>query len=333
MKNKLIHTLFFCLCCFSLSAQDIHFSQAEYAPMVLNPALSGIHGGMQANLNYRSQWTSVGNPYRTAAASFDSRLSKNKTKNYLGAGVFFMNDKAGNPAFTHNLIQLSLAYHASLNRRSSLSVGLYGGFGQKSIGDVSGKWATQYNGMSFNEALPSGETFNNPNFSYPDAGAGMVYYYSTPDGYMTQNKGRKFYAGASAYHANRPNASFIENQSMKLPVRLSAFCYAEIGVANTSGVWMPGLYYQLQGGARELLAGTYYKYLINSGSKYTGYEKAVAVSLGMFVRARDSFVAKGMISKGDYSLGISYDINTSSLATASRARGGYEIFLQYRGKR
>lgn len=35
-------------------AQDVHFSQSEYAPGTLNPGMTGAYAPMQANINYRS---------------------------------------------------------------------------------------------------------------------------------------------------------------------------------------------------------------------------------------------------------------------------------------
>ena len=61
-------------------SQDIHFSQFNYAPLLLNPALAGgFNGDMRADVNYKSQWQSMApTPYKTVAASVDIRAMQKK---------------------------------------------------------------------------------------------------------------------------------------------------------------------------------------------------------------------------------------------------------------
>ena len=60
---------------FSLTAQDIHFSQFEMAPLQQNPALAGALYGVQATINYKDQWRAIGTPYKTFAVGYDMRLT------------------------------------------------------------------------------------------------------------------------------------------------------------------------------------------------------------------------------------------------------------------
>src|ERR1700741_4799335 len=80
-----------------LNAQDIHFSQFNEAPLLINPANTGLFNGYsRANLNYRNQWSSAGSPFKTIAASFDAEIGLKKAKGaYLGLGGFVFQDKAG----------------------------------------------------------------------------------------------------------------------------------------------------------------------------------------------------------------------------------------------
>ncbi|MBL8010233.1 MAG: type IX secretion system membrane protein PorP/SprF, partial [Flavobacteriales bacterium] len=56
-------------------AQDVHFSQFFDAPLVLNPAVAGdIEGDQRVALFHRTQWQSVGSPFRTHALSYDLPL-------------------------------------------------------------------------------------------------------------------------------------------------------------------------------------------------------------------------------------------------------------------
>ncbi len=334
MKTILINSSFV-LSMFGMSSlafgQDVHFSHMEYAPLTLNPALAGANSPMQGILNYRSQWNSVAVPYKTIAASFDMRFNEKKRdkKGIIAGGINFFNDQAGEMKVNTNNVNLNLAYHLILDRTSTLGLGIYTGFGQRSIDPNSGRWGSQFDGLAYNAALPSQETFNNATFSFLDAGAGLLYAYKRNQGYSTQNNQLTINAGFAAYHVNRPGYSYIDQNSERLYMRLSGFANAEIGIQNTRGLVLPGMYFQRQGTSMEIYYGAYYKYKLSEGSTATGFTKPMALSLGLFNRFRDAMVAKILFEYDQYAAGFAYDVNISSLNTVSNAKGGFELFLRF----
>ncbi len=316
----------------TIVAQDVHFSHFEFSPLTLNPALAGANSPMQGIVNYRSQWNSVAVPYSTIAASFDMRFNENKRdkKGIFAGGINFFNDQAGDLRVNTTNVNLNLAYHLMLDKTSTLGLGIYSGFGQRSITPDEGKWATQFTGSNFNTSISSGETFNNASFTFVDAGTGILYRYANDQGYMTQNKGLVINAGFAVYHVNRPQYSYLNQQDEQLNMRISAFANAEIGIQNTRGAVLPGVYYQRQGSAQEIFLGSYYRYNLNEGSKVTGFTKPMSLSVGLFGRMKDALVAKFMFEYDQYSAGFAYDVNVSGLTEVSRARGGFELFLRFR---
>lgn len=312
-------------------AQDVHFSQMAYSPLTLNPALTGSSGTMQAIVNYRTQWKSVASPYNTIGASFDARLNENKRqkKGIFAMGINFFNDQAGDARISSTNANLHLAYHLVLDKNSKLGAGIYGGFGQRSISPGSGKWGSQFNGSSYDPNLSSGESFLSDRFSYLDVGAGAVYSYKNSESYMTSNNQREFNAGFAVYHLSKPDYSFLSANNERLYMRFSLFANAVFGIDNTRMSIVPGIYYQRQKTAQELLLGTYFRYMIREESRITGFNKGAFLSLGAFYRHKDALVAKGMLEWDNYSIGLAYDVNISSLITVSNARGGFELFLRY----
>jgi type IX secretion system PorP/SprF family membrane protein len=318
--------------CFgSAVAQDVHFSHMEYSPLNLNPGLAGANSPMQGIVNYRSQWNSVAVPYQTIAASFDARLNekKRRKKGIMATGLSFFNDQAGEMQVKTTSVNLSLAYHLIIDRKSTIGLGLYTGFGQRSLDPNGGRWGSQYDGTSYNAALATGETFNSPSFMYLDAGTGVVYTYKEKQGYMTQNDQRAINAGIAVYHLNRPGYSFIDKSSENLHMRWSAFVNAEIGLENSRGSLLPGIYFQRQKSTMEILYGLYYKYTLSEGSKATGFTRPAALYFGLFHRFNDALVGKFMFEWDQFSAGFAYDINVSSLTTVSNSRGGFELFLRF----
>ena len=315
----------------AVKAQDVHFSHVEFSPLTLNPALAGANSPMQGIVNYRSQWNSVAVPYSTIGASFDARFNENKRqkKGIIAGGINFFNDQSGDLKMNITNVNLNLAYHLILDKTSTLGVGIYTGYGQRSIDPNGGKWGNQYDGMSYNSALSSGETFNNPSFGYMDAGAGILYAYKNGQGYMTQNSNFELNWGFSMYHVNRPFYSFLNRDEERLYIRMSTFINATIGIQNTRGSILPGIYYQRQKTAQEIFYGIHYKYMLTEGSKVTGFNKPMALYIGVFNRFKDAMVGKFMFEYDQFSAGFAYDINISGLYEVSRARGGFELFLRY----
>jgi type IX secretion system PorP/SprF family membrane protein len=316
---------------FTSNAQDVHFSNYEYSPLQLNPALAGANAVMQANINYRSQWASVGDPFNTIAASVEGRFNEKKRmkKGIFAGGLNFYNDKSGNLTVSTTKANLNLAYHLILDRNSTLGLGIYTGFGQRTFDPNGGKWGNQYDGTQYNSTLPSNEVFNSNQFGFFDAGTGLVYTYKSGEGYMTQNNHRLFNGGVAFYHVNQPSYSFINNDDEQLPLRWSIFANGIIGMSNSNTAIMPGVYFNRQRTNMEILYGTYFRFTIGQNSVVTGRNKALYFSLGAFHRWGDALVAKTMIDWNGIALGFAYDFNLSSLSEASRGRGGMEFFLKY----
>ncbi len=60
-------------------AQDIHFSQILNSSFLYNPGQVGmINGNHRGLLNYRTQWGSVAEPYKTYSFTYDTKVFKSK---------------------------------------------------------------------------------------------------------------------------------------------------------------------------------------------------------------------------------------------------------------
>jgi type IX secretion system PorP/SprF family membrane protein len=315
----------------SASAQDTHFAQTEYAPMLLNPALTGAFSHMQLIANYRNQWNSVASPYQTIAASFDARLQRRDADNnsFVALGVNFFNDVAGDMKVTTNQFNLDLAYHIKMGRYSVLRIGIYGGMNQRILDPNRGNWASQFDGDKINTSIGSGENFGSYNHVFMDAGAGVVYTFRRMKYSVNNNINNNVNCGLAVYHANQPASSFVSLPQDKLAMRFSGFINSSFNIPNTQLAVQPAVYVQLQSKYSEVMFGTYLRYNIRESSHFTGSIKPVAAALGLFSRYKDAFVAKGYFQYHQFSVGMSYDFNLSRLTPVSKSRGGFEIFLRF----
>jgi len=240
-----------------------------------------------------------------------------------------VNDRAGNPGIVSNGFSMVIADHVRLSNESKLGVGISIGYGQRSLRQQNGQWASQYNGVNFDPSLSSGEFIDNLEYRFADIGMVVLYSYGRRGGTLAKSDDRFLNAGLSVYHINRPGNSFIGDEGDRLPMRYSLFVNAEIAVNAVDGALMPGFYYHRQANFSELLVGSYYKFKLIDETRYTGFYKPLSLSLGLFGRIGDAAIVKMIIDWDQYSFGYAYDINTSGLSAYTNSNGAHEVFLRF----
>lgn len=319
------------LSAYKTQAQDAHFSQFYFSPLTLNPALAGaFNGNIRLITNYRDQWQSITTPYKSFAFSSDFGLFKKKVSTgFLGAGISFLSDKAGDSELGLNEVNLSLAYHAQISGYNTLSAGIQFGYAQKSINYEKLSWDNQYDGNSYDPALPSNETSISNNLSYMDFGAGLQWTYVKGEMYSTANNQLFINTGISVFHLNQPNISFYPTSKDNLPFKIVMHGAFQIGIKNSRISLAPSFVLMKQGSLQNIIAGTLFRYKLIEESKYTGFVKGAAISLGGHYRVGDAFIPSVQLEMAQYAIGISYDINTSNLKSASYGKGGVELSLRF----
>lgn len=309
------------------SAQDIHFTQFEASPLIVNPAFTGGFSGVARVAGiYRNQWQSVTIPFVTYAASVDAPIIRDLSHDdYLAAGLQFYNDKAGDGNLANTSVLASVAYHkflggtSSEEPKSALSVGLQGGYTSKSI-DISRLYfGDQYYAGQFTG--PSNEVLNN-----------KIHYWNVNAGVSFSQRASERFAytvGVGANNLTQPQESFSEkpNKDVGLGIRYNA----QVGAVLTTGEWKrfsirPGILYQTQATAYELIAGSEFNYKLGN----TEFESvATSVFIGGWYRNGDAAMFTAGVEFKGFRVGASYDYNISNLKDASKGNGGFEISLRY----
>lgn len=321
------------MCCLSCAvcAQDIHFSQFTEAPLTVNPALTGVfNGDVRVILNYKDQWRSIASPYTTYALSADAGLFKKKwDKSFLGAGLFLYRDQAGEVQMSTTRINASLSGIVSISEKQKLSAGIQGGFAQRSIDPSNMQWDSQFDGQGYSASLPSNETFDfSASTGFTDLAGGIDWNYLNEESNMISND--MFYAnvGASYAHITQPELFSFAGQD-RLYSRITAHGNAYIGLKNSGVALLPSALFYIQGPHKEILTGMMVRYLLKEESKYTEAFKGTAISLGAMYRVGDAAIPTVYMELGSFGIGVSYDVNISTLKAATSARGGLEFSLRF----
>ena len=326
--RNVILVMFFCLS-FIGKAQDIHFSQFNETPVILNPALSCTAYDTRIIANYKNQWGSVSSPYQTYGLSLEKTVKHLKLKkSYVGMSLNVYNDKAGDLGLGTLAANLGVNIVVKTGENSKFSGGIGGGISYRTLNTSKMKWGSQYDGYSYNGATASGEATPNTSFLQGDFVAGVVYHYAKSERYISAQDGTKFDVGVSVFHFNSPKISFISSGDRQY-AKFVGHANFDIGIKGAGIALVPSLIYMRQGPSQEIDAGFMFKYIIQDQSVYTGIKKACAISLGAFYRVGDAVIPSLLFQYDKFALGFSYDLNVSKLTIASGAKGGMEISLRF----
>jgi type IX secretion system PorP/SprF family membrane protein len=307
--------LFFLFSSSIACAQDIHWSQFDDNPIYQNPGNTGqFNGDVRFVGNYRDQWRSVTVPFNTINATVDATLPFNRN---LGIGAMLLHDVVGDGQFRTVELQANASYLLKLTNDSThtLRPGVNFGLNHRQLNTDQFYFDSQFDGIQFNPALSTNETFatdRRNNFSF---GIGTIYqYYQNERFYIT--------GGFAVFNINRPDQGFFSTE-IKRDRRLNLFVK---GIYKLNYDWdiLPSIQFSSQGVYREFLIGARAKYtLINRLGEYR------ALYGGIFYRNKDAaFLSVGMDYQ-NWFVGMSYDINFSTLVPASRLRGGFELSVRY----
>lgn len=300
------------------TAQDLHFSQFYEAPLLRNPALAGLYDGdTRIQGVYRNQWNSISYPFQTGSINAEYKFRLGKAGDFLTLGGQVMFDKAGTVQLKTIQMLPAVNFHKTLSkdRISYLSLGFMGGIVNRNLDRSRVSTNNQYDGFYFNGLLPDGETFLG-SYSYADMSVGLSYNSSFGSGDQ-----HLFFWGLAYHHFNKPFNSFHRNithlpkwvGSGGLKLNLNDFAYitfhGDCARQEPFQEWVAGGLYSRRVGAED-----------NQGFWFHA---------GSYYRFKDAIIPVMKAEINHLSIGLSYDINISGLASASLNRGGFELSISW----
>lgn len=324
MKNVLyafVAGLTTCFMTFPMNAQDIHFSQYNNCPQLINPALTGqFETMMRGTLLHRRQWRNIGTGFTTSGLDAQYKLLSMNTDNFLGFGLLVLQDAAGIAQQKSFMVKGTAAYNLVASDDDLFSGGFQLGFEQRSMNFEGLAWDTQFNGVTYDPTLDDRERFITTTRSFIDLGAGF---------HWKHRAKRRFDLGYSLYHANQ-QITMVARGDDRMRVR-QVFKAAWIKRYEHIDMKYDALV-QRQGGANEVMIGMTAEYRIGEESKYTDVRTASLARVGMYYRWKDAispFI--GFEYKRFAAISLGYDIRLAKMPFIDGRAGGPEIALTYLG--
>ena len=309
--------------------QSIHYSQYYNAPMLINPANTGLMPDYDYRLgmNYRNQWAAIPVPYNTFSGFLDYKIgghNDNKvSNNWLGMGFLYNFDQAGDGNLSLSQMQASMAYHLQMSEFTMLSLGFSGSYVSRSVNYDLLTFNNQWDGFTFNSSMTSGEKFGIIKAQYYSAGAGLNFAWFP-------NEAVYIKMGGSVANINQPTESFYANQNqvkMREIGNLDMFFQV-----SPSFVINPSGFFATQSAATEIVAGTLTR--TNLGGSYLsgmGDGMTTQLILGAFYRVGDAVIGVVGFQYASVQFMANYDLTLSSLAPYNSSYGALEFSLVYQG--
>lgn len=308
-----------------LKSQDIHFSQFFAAPLLINPANTGMSGDDIRITNiYRNQWSNVGVPYETFGTSIDKKFTL--AGHSVGLGGFILHDQSSSFRLSSNEFMVSVSY-SQIIRNQQITVGLQPCIVLKSI-DLGGiTFNSQFNPSSqiYDQTLPSLENGTGDRMRYFDLNAGVFW--------RTMIRTVMPSAGISVSHLNMPVQRFITAaEGTRLHMRLNVNSEVIIPVSSRINL-IPCVLYSFTNGTNEFLLGGTGDFSISWSNIPVEKLYAVTMFRSNPWRNIDAFILGGGAEFLQFSVGLIYDLNISPLHKATHFNGAFELSLIYKGNR
>ncbi len=293
-------------------AQDVHFSTYTQFEQEENPAFIGTMDGLyRAKIFYRNQWSVVPVPYVTTGVTLDGRFFPSKQNAWIGGGVTFYKDAAGDLNLSENYLGLAGAVMLNLSDVTYLGAGLAFSYSWYSVDLSQARGISQWDGLQYDPNMPLGEgpvgTYSTPNLA-----AGLGFMYST--------KPFKLAAGLALHNLiNARNAFYGRETKAK---RVVSHIRAKTAL-NRQWALIPFAFFAYQRPFVEFTFGSLVRYDLNPTATYVH-----GVAAGIAYRARDALAPIVRYEFRSITVTFAYDLITSTLRKdVGSMAGGPEITL------
>jgi|GEM_PF-3711803 len=338
-------------------SQDSHFAQYNLAPIFFNPALAGIMGDESHRfaIKYRNQWSSVLNSgsssflneqaFQTYLLSYDGRWIIGQ--DFLSFGSQLYTQKVDFPSYQTFAGKLTGGYHLEIDEGLHLGLGLELGWRNYSLGLNELTFDAQFDQNSgFDPFASNGEPFDDgsgASVGFVEVGSGIsLYRRGTLIEWIISGSINSTLVGKDfSFFPNSFNSSQDRGElKRRLSFQGNLLWHNRYDPAGRKRSFNLRFLFVSQGVHWFAIPSIEYKrYFRRVGSRHRTRKSEVALGLGTRISSnapKNSFVNDALLLflttdvSTTMTIGLSYDINTSSLRKASNLRGGPELSFLYK---
>ena len=304
-------------------AQDIHFSQWMFSPLNLNPGETGAYeGDYRVVGNYRSQWGAVmEKQYKTFGMSYDQNFSIYGKS--LSAGLQFNNDRSSIGNLMQNKLMFSLGSKKQV-KKNYYSIGVQAGMLHKGLDpnefSYPNQWDNSIGEFNGQGGLSNMESFTKFNDYSMDVNIGVGWARKVNDKFFPE-------LGAAFFHLNTPEESFL-NDSASFSLRQVYNAKLNYTI-NEKYSFSPNVLWMHQNNAQEVIVGALLFMKIKEKKAKVNEVFGGANMRAGFNRNYDALNLIMGARREEWQVGLSYDVNVSSLSSLTHYRGAFELSVIY----
>lgn len=304
MKQKIIVLFIAIVSLCKLTAQDALFTQFHYAPVYLNPALTGTgKNNLRMSAVTKMQWFNLYKPFKYIAGAVDYSVYDESLRNVVNLAFAANHTSKGYIRNTNISGVVGRSFGTNNGECSNwfLSLALQAGYTFSSVNNKEFIFIDQLDQGGITNGTSSVDLFvNGSNKNYFDMNAGFVFTWND------------FMIGAAVHHLNKPNISFNgKPEDGKLPQKITG----HIGYVYDNGniKLKPTIIGMVQGQSKALVAGLLFdfnEFPIQLGCWYRnnqGFSYNNAFSVGFTWKWGEGKMASTRSNDFANRMGISYD--------------------------
>lgn len=302
------------LWCGEGSAQDTHFTNNRFAPLHYNPANTGaFYGSYRLSGMYRDQYDSfILKGYQTKLINLDSPVKLGfQPHHWVGWGLHFISDKAGDLGFSTSGAIGGAAYHFAFdkNYKQVLTLGAQYGVISRKVKDP--EMARFADVIFSGDPSMDQELLNSLEDSYNDLNVGLLYRANVSETTSLE-------VGGAAMHILGSDRERFQMNSVQRRINL----HSRVRMQQAANIiFEPGVFVSLSNGANDIAGQFMMEYLLKDLDN-------TVVHFGLGYRLGDAAqVMGGLVYKG-WHIGLAYDFTVSSAASYNNSLGGFEIGIQ-----
>jgi len=322
---KKITTLLLVFCClYTGKTQELQFNQWQFAPALMNPALTGAYqGSFRVGGIIKDKWASVDSrSWKTMEVYVDAPIIRGIRKSdWIAVGIGYDIDQAGTSLFNQQFQRASIAYHLGFGKKYKSAFTIAGQFSNWNLKAENADLSLIDEGSLRNQpsevaqifqAAPEG-TLNTDNKRWTAA-----------IGYKSQmNKKSSIGFGLSVSQFLPNDRSLLTSGGVdELPVRYIGFFNMKSMTGKRTSFEPQIVFTKQSANSKLFLQG-----IFGFKPKKSDWTFKYGAGLNAFVNAINIPLYAG-IEKGSLRVGLAYAVDLSEIAATS-TYGGFELAASY----
>jgi len=318
MRSILLTIVIILTTAFYSHAQYFQFSQYNFTPQRINPAIVAQTGDASASFLYRNQSTDGGFHLNSTSVNASYPIIARSGRRWSGVGISFMDDRSGQ-AGIYNTQEAALTYavYVPLTRLSGLSLGIKTLYQTKTI-NLDGLYTgAQYiPDRGFSNDLSNGEPGSNLRSNYISFSTGLYWQETDRKGNTTA------YAGISFFDFNKPQDTFL-GSSYGLSTTFTAMAGVRVYQHENISI-LPEILITRSAAQNTVNAGFVTSYNLSASPRAPQTRIDI---LTKYIIGRSGIVGL-QLHKDRFSIGFSYDFPAST--TNVYNTGAFELGLAWK---